>query len=379
MANQGLRKLVIVGGGYLGAGLARRMDQYANVTLVEPREAFVHNSALIRALVQPHLLPQLMLPYDGLLRNGRVVRQRVTAVDANSVTLGNGEELQANAIVVATGSRYALPFKPTGDSVAALVNDCNTVHQQLLGAKTIIIVGAGAVGIELAGEIASAMPGKKVTLVNSHRELLPQYPHRLGQQIQSKLEQLGVEVINAQYALRLQQHHAPFCGRVQLCSGQVLFADMVIPALGSSACNELLARLPDIQIGSSGRIITDPWMRPSPAMTRVFAAGDVAECGDGMTIVATIRQIPWLAQMLRTVLNGHTAEKSAPYSPWPLAPVLLPLNADTGSSWLPLPGSSLIGAVEDLGVVGDWMTSLIKGKNLFITKYRKQFGLGEMH
>ena len=67
------KRIAIVGGGYLGAELAKAMDDIADVTLIEPRSHFVHASAMIRAVVQPSLVEDSLIPYDRLLKRGRVV------------------------------------------------------------------------------------------------------------------------------------------------------------------------------------------------------------------------------------------------------------------------------------------------------------------
>ena len=66
--------VVIIGGGYGGINVARELDDVASVVLVEPKDAFVHNVAALRALVDPAWLPRIYLPYGGLLSHGRVVR-----------------------------------------------------------------------------------------------------------------------------------------------------------------------------------------------------------------------------------------------------------------------------------------------------------------
>ena len=91
------RRLVIVGGGYVGAELARALDDHATVTLVEEREAFCHAPAMIRAVVAPDLVERALFPYDRLLRKGTVLRARATAVDAGAVTLTDGRTLAADA------------------------------------------------------------------------------------------------------------------------------------------------------------------------------------------------------------------------------------------------------------------------------------------
>src|SRR5882762_11923893 len=98
--------VVVVGGGYGGVSTAKALDDIADVVLVEPKEAFQHNVAALRALVDLEFAPTTFLPYDRLLTRGRVVREPAVSVVPGRGTLGSGAELSADYIVLATGSRY---------------------------------------------------------------------------------------------------------------------------------------------------------------------------------------------------------------------------------------------------------------------------------
>lgn len=355
------KKIVIVGGGYVGFEVAQALDALADVTLIEQREAFVQPPAAIRALVKPALLDRIILPYDKLLKHGKVVQGRATKVSRTEVTLETGATCPADFIVIATGSSYAAPFKPKGDSIAAFRQASAEVSAELARAQSVAIVGAGAVGTELAGEIAAAQPGKSVTLISSDQTLFPAYPARMGAQLKHKLERLGVQVLTGQRAQDLRHLDRPFQGAVTLTDGRVIEADLVFPVVGSRPQTTLLDDLPGVRPGSSGRVKTDSWLRPSD-YPNLFVAGDVADVGDGMTIVATTRQNPWLIKTLKQVLKGTAVEHQKPYTPWKKAPILLPLGPNIGNSWL-------------FATFGDWVTRRMKGKDLFIPKYRKAFGL----
>jgi hypothetical protein len=71
-------------------------DDTSDVVLVEPKDAFMHNIAALRALVDPSWLPKIFLPYAGLLTNGRVVRDRAVVVDPHRVVTASGEEITAD-------------------------------------------------------------------------------------------------------------------------------------------------------------------------------------------------------------------------------------------------------------------------------------------
>ncbi|GAB5437813.1 MAG: NAD(P)/FAD-dependent oxidoreductase [Falsiruegeria mediterranea] len=355
------KKIVIVGGGYVGFEVAQALDELADVTLIEQREAFVMPPAAIRALVEPTLLDQITLPYDKLLKSGQVVRGRAVSVSQSSVTLDTGDAYPADFIVVATGSSYAAPFKPSGDSIAEFRQASADVSAQLAKARSVAIVGAGAVGTELAGEIAAAQPGKSITLISSDDRLFPMYPAKLGAQLKRKLEGVGVNVVLGQRAQDLRHMDQPYQGAVTLTDGTVIEADLIFPVIGSKPQSSLLQNVPGVTVGSSGRLKADAWLRPSD-YPNLFIAGDLADVGDGMTIVATTRQNPWLIKTLKKVLAGQPVERQKPYSPWKKAPILIPLGPVIGNSWL-------------FATVGNWITRTMKGKDLFIPKYRKAFGL----
>src|SRR3954462_3465938 len=100
--------VVIVGGGYGGVATAKALDDIADVVLVEPKDAFVHNIAALRGLVDPEWTDRVFYPYERLLSRGRVIQDRAVRVDADAVTLSSGERIAADYIVLASGSTY--PF-----------------------------------------------------------------------------------------------------------------------------------------------------------------------------------------------------------------------------------------------------------------------------
>ncbi len=126
--------VAVLGGGYAGVNVAKALDDVAEVLLIEPKEAFVHNVAALRALVAPSWLPRIYLPYAGLLGNGRVIAGRAAKVDAGRVELASGEAIQADYIVLATGSAYPFPAKSDLESTAAAHEKVLAAHAALAAA-----------------------------------------------------------------------------------------------------------------------------------------------------------------------------------------------------------------------------------------------------
>ena len=357
-------KVAIIGGGYAGFELAKALDSHVAVTLIEAREAFVHNVGSPRSVAHPDLIDRIVFPYDRLLKRGQVLRGRAKAVDAAGVTLKDGSRIEANAIVVATGSNYAAPFKPQGDSIAAFKVQLREVAAQVKAAERIVIVGAGAVGVELAGEIKAVYPDKAVALATNQQQLFPMYRNELHDALLGKLAALGIELHLGQAAKDLARTDQPHEGAITLPDGTRL-SGLIVPAIGARVAESPAHALPGVRRSANGQLAVDPWLRPS-GLTNVFAIGDLAATGEGMTVVSASRHAPWLAGTIHKLAGGQTLESLPAYKPWKVPPILIPLGPKSGASVLPLGSRGM--------VVGDWLTTMIKGKDLFIPRYDKEFG-----
>ena len=362
------KKIIIVGGGHAGIELAKRLDNHAQVTLIDGKDCFVHTPAAIRAVTDPALLDQLIIPYSNLLKEGEVVQGWVESIEPDGVVLSDGRKLDSDITVVATGSTYASPFKHT----SAGLDDFRAANRQaaasLVEARTIAIVGAGPVGAELAGEIAKAYPDKEVHLITDEASLFPSYTPGLAKKLQADYSALGVHVHTGKLVSNLQSISEPYAGTVELPGGESIEADLVFPVIGARPQSALLESVDGVKTAADGRVEHDGWMRPSKFRSSLFAVGDVLASGDAMTIVGISRQVPWLEKTIKAVLAGKSVESLKPYSPWPLAPIILPLGPSLGATVLPFGKKGM--------AVGHWLTSKLKGKDLFISKYRQQLGQG---
>jgi apoptosis-inducing factor 2 len=360
-----VKRVIIVGGGYAGTALARALDKAAEVQLVDARDRFVHNVAAIRGVVDPTLLDRILIPYDRLLRRGSVRQRTVTGTSSNGVTLTDGEHIEGDIVVVATGSHYASPFKPQGDSTQAFAESLRTANSNLKSADAVAIVGGGAVGTELAGEISSTYPGKAVTLVSGSPSLMPGYSDKLATTLAAQLQSKGVSLRFNRRVENLVAHDRPFMGSSLSEDFGGAREQLIFPALGARPTTAIFQQMPGATFDAQSRVEVDAWLRPAGSRN-VFALGDAAATGDPMTIVAITRQAPWLAKTITALLAGRRIESLAPYKPWPTRGILVPLGPRDGASALPI--------LQNGVLVGRWLTSRIKGRELFIPRYLREFG-----
>lgn len=298
--------VAVLGGGYAGVNVAKSLDDVAEVLLIEPKEAFVHNVASLRALVAPSWLPRVYLPYAGLLSHGRVIRDRAAKVEAGRVELASGDVIPADYIVLATGSAYPFPAKSDLDSTAAAHDKVLATHAALAAAGRVLLLGAGPVGIELAGEISAIWPDKDITIVDPASDVLgARFRPELKAEIRRQLAALGVHLMLGS-ALATEPPGEPGelgTFTVHTAGGAGLTADIWFRCYGVRPVSDYLAgslagaRQPD------GRVAVAPSLQVV-GQDRVFALGDVATADHPMAGAAG-RQAAVVAGNIRALVTGQ--------------------------------------------------------------------------
>ncbi len=343
--------VAVIGGGYGGVKVAKALDDVADVTLVDPTEAFVHNIAAWRALVEPEWLERIFMPYDHLLARGRFVRDRAVAVDGRRVTLASGETLEPDHLILATGSSYPFPAKTDEPDVETARRRYRAAHDALLGAGRVLIVGAGPSGLELAGEIKAFFPAKHVTVADIAPDILPgPFDPGLRAELRRQLDALGVElVLDESFPLP----DVPPAVAAPVRAGE-LTADIWYRAFGVAPATGFL---PADWLDDAGYVRVDEHLRVQDG---VYALGDIADADGNMAGRAGM-QAALLAANLRTLISGEGA--LAPYVASPPL-IAIPLGPQGGAGQLPD------------GVVGAEVIAELKGRALLVEHSAALFDSG---
>jgi NADH dehydrogenase FAD-containing subunit len=356
--------VVVIGGGYGGISVAKALDEVADVVLVEPKDAFVHNVAALRALADPSWLPRIYLPYDGLLAGGRVVRGRAVKVDAGRVALASGEEIPADYIVLATGSAYPFPAKSDLDATAAAHDKVRVTHAALSAAQRVLLLGAGPVGIELAGEIKAVWPDKQVTLLDAADDVLgTRFRPDLKAELRRQLADIGVEVLLAS-PLRESPPTAPGAAQtftVVTESGREVTADIWFRCYGVVPVSDYLAGGLAAARQADGFVGVTPHLQVV-GQDRVFALGDVAAADHKMAGIA-MRQAQLVAGNIRALIAGDG--DLASYEPSPPS-IIVPIG--------PQGGCGQRAGSDDL-VTAEFVAQA-KGRDMMIDRFVEILGAG---
>jgi apoptosis-inducing factor 2 len=359
--------VVVIGGGYAGVRLAKRLDAKARVTLVDRKEVFFHRVASLRAGVRPEWTVTPFIPYDRLLRNGSVVVGKAIRIDTaeRQVVLATGERLPYDVLVIATGADYPEPARFTGTTTEEAAKSFTEHQHKIATADHVLVVGGGPSGVELSAEIRLARPDARVTLAHSGRELLHSTGSaRAGHLARTWLESHDVEV-------RLDSLMAPGNDfrTYRDARGAVLGADLSFWATGTTP-NTLWLRLAGHGdwLNRAGQVKVDRMLRVE-GRPDVFAVGDVNDVGERKVTPAALAQAEVAAHNIRVYLrsSGRHSRQPRSYRAVHRTPLIVPFGPADGVTILPVPGG-------ETAVLGTRTTTMAKAKTLMTPFMRRQLG-----
>ena len=315
----GLPVVVIVGGGYGGASLAKALDGRFFVVLIDRKDFFLHKVGLPRAVHQPDFARDCLLPYHALLTNGVFIQGYVERITRIAVHLrGCAAAVSFDYLVLATGSSYAMPARVSEPTRERALQRYADAARQLQNAQRVLVVGAGPAGVEIAGEVATDYPTKKVTLVSAHPYLCrDRLPAKFYRAVQQHLERLHVEVVyddrvlipaevseklRTQDSLTLAETHT-----YTTAKGAQLAADLAFFTVGTKLNSAVVADSASAPFGAAHALTESAASCASTGTCRwsgfsnVFAIGDVSSAEPAKLAHLAMEQAKYLGKHLPAI------------------------------------------------------------------------------
>ena len=325
--------VLIIGGGFGGVGVAQKLSKNGvSVTLVDRKNYFEVTFAVLRNTADPKVLGNMPRKLYSDFIDGSFIQGSVEFMNDKEAHLTSGETIRFKTAIISSGSRY--PTLPLAKSNSAfdyternqeIVNE----HNLLASAKSVLVIGGGTVGVEFAGEIASAFPDKDVTLAHSTDTLLD----NLKPKAQRKaLEQLTARGIKVMFNRRFMKD-----GDVYRCSksNETLQPDLAYSCIGMIPNTEFLkAELPHT-LDDKGLIKVDSFMKVE-GYNNLYALGDCANLDNHKHgYVASVQG----AVLADALLKSSKGKKIKPYKTPPFA-VITPTGTDSGVAQMPFWGNN---------------------------------------
>ena len=300
------KRVVIVGGGFAGLYAARKLKRApVDVTLLD-RENYHTFQPLLYQVATAVLAPaEIANPIRWLLRkqkNTEVLLAHVDRIDpGRRIVYADGGKLEVpyDYLILATGSRHAYFGHPEWEPLAPglkTLDDAREIRRRFLLAfesaekctdpaerdqyLTMVIVGGGPTGVELAGMLPDVARRAlrrdfrridttklRVYLLEGGKRILPAFSERLSAHAQRDLEALGVTVRTGALVTRIEQD-AVYVGSERIPCRNVFWA------AGNSGSP--LAKFLSEPLDPMGRVKVASDLSV-PSRPEVFVVGDLAQ------------------------------------------------------------------------------------------------------
>jgi NADH dehydrogenase len=334
--------VVILGGGFAGLAAARGLaGSGVRITLVDRENHHLFQPLLYQVATAGLSAPDIAYPIRSIFQNRpdvTVFLGEATSVDlAQRRVSGPQGSLTYDYLVLATGGVTSYFGHPEWEPFAPglkTIGDAQRIRRHVLSAferaeitpdtserkklMTLVVVGGGPTGVELAGALAELTRHvlvndfrhidpelARIVLLDRAERLLTMYPPDLSENARATLEAMGVEVRLKTGVVNVQQ------GRVDTGT-EVIEAENILWAAGVGA-SPLTATL-GVELDRAGRVKVGPDLSV-PGHPEVFAIGDLAAVTDvdGQLVPgiapAAMQMGSHVARIIREDLDSSKSEK----------------------------------------------------------------------
>ncbi|ESZ92491.1 hypothetical protein SBOR_7116 [Sclerotinia borealis F-4128] len=286
-----LKNILILGGSYAGVSTAHRILKQSvkaglsvKITLVSPNTHVYWNIASIRAIILGEMSDEKVFSsiatgfkqYTADEFEFIVGTAEQLDVDNKTVVVSGDSgrsSLTYDFLILATGSRTKedSPFKGRGsyqDSLDLL----HDWQSKVESASSIYVAGAGATGVETAGELGFAYGSSKdITLIASGPAVLEGTPASVSKTATKQLESLHVNIkVSTKVSGSAKTPDGKY--EITLSNGEKIITDLYIPTMGVIPNS---AYIPETYLNPAGYAMVDQYLRLKDTKD-IWVVGDVS-------------------------------------------------------------------------------------------------------
>ncbi|KAJ2797197.1 hypothetical protein H4R20_005268 [Coemansia guatemalensis] len=307
-----------------------------NITLIDRRDGFVHYLGMTRGISNPEYGRQLWIPYAdmpwlqhpsiAIKKNiiSRITPKHIEFADSN-------EKMEFDYLVLAMGLSRNAPIGVSASTEHEYLDSIHRYHTLIQDAKSIAIVGGGAVGTEMAADLKSDYPEKDIVLIHS-RKLPVQGPFmdEFRHEVVNVLHKLGVKTIFGErvidesavkedFSLANSKHSAILPELIDsvkrkatliTSSGSKVQADLVFKCLGAKNKSPLID-LPSsnehVLFSSHGIRVNSCMQVDDPKYQHIFAVGDISNLAVAKYAGAAVRSGGTAGENIAKLINSKGA------------------------------------------------------------------------
>lgn len=295
-----MKKVIIIGGGFAGSEIAKNLEKDFDVTLIDTKNYFEFTPWILRTIVHPSSIKQIQILHSHYLKKSKIIVGEVKEVHEKFVKV-NGKKLDFDYLVIASGSRYELPFKDQKAIATTRAEHLRNNYEALCEAKNVVIVGGGLVGVELAGEILDKYSNKSVTIIQSGKNLIDRNSQKAIRYAEKYLRSKGATLLLNERVTNIAKK---FC---LTNKGTKIPSDLTFLCTGIKPNYEFLKHSASF-ILEKHNLIVNEFLQVN-SFKNIFAAGDIAMIGEEKTAQNAEHHAKIVSHNIRALESNATLEK----------------------------------------------------------------------
>ena len=363
------KQIIVIGSGAAGmsaASSAKRADPQAKVIVFTEDEHIAYSPCVIPWAIEGKTGWDDIIMHDAAYYKKErdievITRTSVTAVDgANKTVTADEKTYNYDSLVIATGGTVFIPpiegKDLKGVYVVRTISDGKAIQDALKTAKTVVIGGAGVIGLEMALSLKEM--GKEVIVIEMMDQVIPRIADKdMADPVQKYLEGKGIK-----FVMKAPIQAVKGKDKVEgvTAAGSDYACDMVIFATGVRA-NLTIPKMLELDIGQLGAVAVAPTMQPykrGRLVSDVFLAGDVVQCQSAVMPGPTMSQLGSTAVRQGIIAGANAAGENR-------------ITGPVASPWVSVIGDMHIaGTGLSLGLASWYGIRTVEGKAEGLTRAR---------
>ena len=363
------KQIIVIGSGAAGmsaASSAKRADPQAKVIVFTEDEHIAYSPCVIPWAIEGKTGWDDIIMHDpAYYKKERdievITKTSVSAVDGTGKTVtAGGKTYPYDSLVIATGGTVFIPPIEGKDLknvfVVRTINDGKAIQEALKTSKTVVIGGAGVIGLEMALSLKEM--GKEVIVIEMMDQVIPRIADKdMADPIQKYLEGKGIK-----FVMKAPIQAVKGKDKVEgvTAAGSDYACDMVIFATGVRA-NLTIPKMLELDIGQLGAVAVAPTMQPykrGRLVNDVFLAGDVVQCQSAVMPGPTMSQLGSTAVRQGIIAGANAAGEKR-------------ITGPVASPWVSVIGDMHIaGTGLSLGLASWYGIRTVEGKAEGLTRAR---------
>ncbi|HVQ00460.1 MAG TPA: FAD-dependent oxidoreductase [Candidatus Thermoplasmatota archaeon] len=300
-------KVVILGGGFCGAWVAKKLDAnpHLEVALIDTKEYFEYTPSIWKLLTDASYHNRIVVPYKRFIRRGRVSTDSLVRVTPTTIETKK-ETIRFDYLVISTGIDYPI-FLDNATNVFTVKSGTEVLkfHQKVAKAKSILIIGGGVIGTEVAAELSIRTRGKQITVVHPFDRLLERNTPWVSEYAKRFLEARGVQIVFGEKIVG-HEKNVFVTGK-----GRQLKVDLGIWCAGIRWNPWFMKDFPSSIFSEKKALKVNAFLQLE-GFPRIFVGGDINNVDEEKTAAAADRQAIFIAENLARMVSGKSLHGYAP-------------------------------------------------------------------